>query len=128
MISGSDWMMPASGIGLHRGGEPHDAIAGHEAVGVEHEHVLVVPAPAADEIGDVAGLAVIVLRPMPVVEPRISGRGARAARGMRAPPRSRRRVGRIGQDEIVERVPSPVASTDSRIASRAAKVRAVCSL
>ena len=57
-------------IGFHGGGEAHDAVAGHEAVGIEHEHVLVMPAPARHEIGDVAGLAVMVLRPMAIIEPR----------------------------------------------------------
>ena len=50
------------------GCETHDAFAGHEAVGVEHEHMLVMAAPARDEIGDVAGLAVMVLRPVAIVE------------------------------------------------------------
>ena len=34
------------GIGLHRGGEAHDRVAGHQAVGVEHDHVRVVRRPS----------------------------------------------------------------------------------
>ena len=39
MISGRDWMMPASGSRLHRRGEADDRVAGHQAVGVEHHHM-----------------------------------------------------------------------------------------
>ena len=68
MISGSVWMMPASGSSSIASGEADDAFAGHQAVGVEHQHVIVGAAPARDEIGDVAGLAVMVLRPVAVVD------------------------------------------------------------
>src|SRR4029079_17949820 len=52
--------------GLHdarvriRLGDAHErrqAIAGHDAVGVEHDHVTVLAAPAAAEVGDVAALS-----------------------------------------------------------------------
>ena len=58
-------------VRLHGGGERHDAGAGHQAVGVEHQHVVVGPAPAAHEVADIAGLAMVVLRPVAVVEARV---------------------------------------------------------
>ncbi len=45
-------------MGFHELGHGDDAVAAHHAVGVEDHHVLVVLAPAAAEIGHVAGLAV----------------------------------------------------------------------
>ena len=42
---------------LHGGGEPHDGVAFHQAVGVEHDHVRVVAAEAGDPLADIAGLA-----------------------------------------------------------------------
>ena len=89
-------------IRFHRDREAHDAFAGHQAVRIEDEHVIVVPAPAAHEIGDVARLAVVVLRPVPVVEARV---------GSEPVPQFQERallrdpgvgIGGIGDDEIVE--------------------------
>ena len=45
-------------------------MAGHQAVGVEHHHMGVGAAPAADEIADIAGLSARVLRAVPIVDPR----------------------------------------------------------
>src|SRR6202023_3332749 len=41
-------------------------MAGHQTVGVEHAHMLVVAAPAGDEILDITGLSIEVPRPVPV--------------------------------------------------------------
>ena len=44
-------------------------VAAHDAVRVEHDHVLVVFTPAAAKIGDVAGFAADIFWPVPVEEP-----------------------------------------------------------
>ena len=72
------------GVGLHGGGEPHDGVAAHQAVGVEHDHMLVGAAPAGHEVGDVAGLAVMVLGPVPVEEAASGPRRSRSARKARS--------------------------------------------
>src|SRR6202047_153306 len=41
-------------------------MAGHQTVGVEHHHMLVVAAPAGDEILDITGLSIEVPGPVPV--------------------------------------------------------------
>ncbi len=56
-------------VRLHGGGERHDRRSAHQTVGVQDEHVVVAAAPAGDEIADVACFAVMILRPVPVVEP-----------------------------------------------------------
>ncbi len=48
-------------VGAHCVAKAREARAGHHAVSVEHDHVRVAAAPAAHEIADVAGLAVLVL-------------------------------------------------------------------
>jgi hypothetical protein len=90
------------GVGLHGGGEAHDGVAGHQAVGVEHEHVLVGAAPAGHEVGDVAGLAVVVLGPVAIKNPRLGAEpfAQGQKRALLGDPGLR--VGRIRQDEIVE--------------------------
>src|SRR5947209_14052342 len=89
-------------IGLHCGGEKHDRAAGHQAVGIEHDHVLVRSAPAGDEVSDVAGLAARVLRPVTIED-------ARAVRQTR--PQGEEgallrypyiRIGRVREEEPVE--------------------------
>ena len=45
------------GVRLHQADQRRQAVAGHQAVGVEHDHVAVGVAPAAAEVGHVAGLA-----------------------------------------------------------------------
>ena len=49
--------MPASGFASHQRTSARQAVAAHHAVGVEHDHVAVVAAPAPAEVGDVAALA-----------------------------------------------------------------------
>src|SRR5205823_13460618 len=44
-------------VALHELDETDERLAGHQAVGVEHDHVAVAPAPAPAEVGDVAALA-----------------------------------------------------------------------
>ena len=46
-----------TGVGFHQAHEPGEARAAHHAVGIEHDHVTVVGAPAPAKIGDVATLA-----------------------------------------------------------------------
>src|SRR5438094_874282 len=47
--------------------ESSDALSGHHAVGVEHDHVAIAASPAAAEIGDVAALALDAMR-SPAIE------------------------------------------------------------
>ena len=56
-------------VGLHHAGHLEDVATVHQAVGVEHHHALVAAAPGADEVADVAGLAVLVLFTASVVDP-----------------------------------------------------------
>ena len=44
-------------VGFHQVDQLRQAAAGHDAVGVEHHHVAEGTAPAAAEVGDIAGLA-----------------------------------------------------------------------
>ncbi len=99
---------PAVGVGLHRGGELHDRRAGHQAVGVEHDHMRIGAAPARNEILDIAGLAARVLLAAP------DRRGGRAA--SKAAPNGDEgallrdpdvRIGRVGEEEPVEMLAKP---------------------
>ena len=54
------------GVCFHGRGERDNGMAGHQTVGVEHHHMLVVAAPAGDEILDIAGLSIEVPGPVPV--------------------------------------------------------------
>ena len=47
--------------------ESSNAVAGHHAVGVEHDHVAIAASPAAAEIGDVAALSLDAVR-SPAIE------------------------------------------------------------
>ena len=118
----------AVGIGLHRGGQAHDARAGHQAVGVEHEHVLVGAAPAGDEILDIAGLAADVALAVAVED--AAPEAQALAQGVEGALLGDPGVGlgRIRQDEEVEVPRRPVRSISSIIAWSDAKTRAVASL
>ena len=59
---------PGAGIGGHGAGKRQQRLAAHRAVGVEHDHMVEVPAPIGNEISDVAGFPVFVLQPPPVVD------------------------------------------------------------
>ena len=61
------------GIGLHRRGEADDRAPRHQAVGVEHDHMLIGAAPAADEFGDIARLAARVLLAPAIEDARAGG-------------------------------------------------------
>ena len=45
------------GVVLHAGHQAHDAVAGHQAVGIQDQHLRVGAAEATHPVGDVAGLA-----------------------------------------------------------------------
>src|SRR5262249_56571114 len=52
------------GIGFHHAHQRSQAVSGHHAVGVEHDHIAVVAPPAAAKVCDVAALALdVVLTP-----------------------------------------------------------------
>ena len=51
-----------AGRALHGGDKPDHAIGGHDAVGVEDEELVVGTTPAPDPVGDVARLALGILR------------------------------------------------------------------
>ncbi|MCW0416168.1 hypothetical protein NB689_001922 [Xanthomonas sacchari] len=45
------------GVGLHAGSQAHDAVAGHQAVGVQDQHLRIGAAETTHPVGDVAGFA-----------------------------------------------------------------------
>ena len=47
---------------LHLLNKMHNRVALHVAVGIEHDHVVVPPAPAHDEVANIAGLAMMIDR------------------------------------------------------------------
>src|SRR5437667_1911786 len=51
---------------IHHRGQAHHGLAGHDAVGVEHDHIVVIPPPAPEKIGDVAALSFDVIAPVPI--------------------------------------------------------------
>ena len=90
------------GIGLHAADEVDDRLRLDQAVGVEHQQVIVGAAPAPAEIGDVAGLAADVAA-APAIE------GARARSEPRPQLMERRLLGQrhggiggVAEDEPVE--------------------------
>ena len=54
------------GVFSHQHDQPHQGLAGHQTVGVEHDHVPVVPSPPSEEVGDIATLAVDGLAPFAI--------------------------------------------------------------
>ena len=90
---GGAWISPTAGLASMRSTSRIIARPGHQAVGVEHDHVAVGAAPAGDEVLDVAGLALHVAQAAPVVDPlRTRARpGAAAARRRARPARCRDR-------------------------------------
>ena len=54
------------GVGLHRADEPDERGPGHDAIGVEHDHVAVSLAPTAAKICDISALAVDAMAALPV--------------------------------------------------------------
>ena len=89
-------------VRLHRRRQADDGLARHQAVGVEHQHVRIVAAPAGDEVGDVAGFAARVLAPPAIVDPRVRQALAhRDERPLLGDPDVG--VGGVGEEEVVER-------------------------
>ena len=66
------------GIGLHQARETHDRRTTHHAVGIEHQQVLVMPAPTPAELGEIAGLARSVLVAAPIEEATVGAEPAAA--------------------------------------------------
>ena len=54
-------------VALHRISHPDHSVAGHQAVGVKHDHAFVACAMTAHPVGDVAGLAARVIPAQAVV-------------------------------------------------------------
>jgi hypothetical protein len=69
---------------LHQLDQARQAVTGHDAVGVEHDHVAVVRAPSAAEVGHVAGLAFRAVLAPAVVDAR-GGAVPRQGLGQLAP-------------------------------------------
>ena len=96
------------GVRLHRRRQAHDRLPRHQAIGVKHDHVRVVAAPMADEIGNVARLAAQILPPSPIIE--VGLRQPRAHRQKRALFRYPDvGVGGVGDEEEVECIGLPGA-------------------
>ena len=102
------------------------AVAAHHAVGVEHHHVAVVLAPAAAEVGHVAGLAVGAALAQAVVDLdlRLVGLAGQLRRAglPRRRVRPRRSPGRCCRTARTRRTGRawPVAASDSQVARRPA--------
>ena len=129
------WMMPARGMRFHQLDQRGQAVAAHHAVGVEHHHVAVVPAPAAAEVGHVAGLAVRAARRAGGSRPRpAAGSGCAGQRGAQVFPGGALGGGDLGacscRTARTRRTaaPWPVAATDSQVARRPANTVATSSL
>ncbi|MNI33202.1 hypothetical protein D3C73_871370 [compost metagenome] len=60
------------GVVLHAGHQAHDAVTGHQAVGVQDQHLRVGTAEAAYPVGDVAGLARAVVTTAAIEQPRLA--------------------------------------------------------
>ncbi len=91
------------GVGLHQLRHRYQRLAGHDAVRIEHDHVVVGAAPVAHEFGEVAGLAPDVVAAAAVEHPPVG-----TASSHQRTPSSHFRSGdlgntRIGQDEQIER-------------------------
>jgi hypothetical protein len=81
-----------------------DVRAVHEAVGIEHEHGLVSAAPGADEVADVARLAVFIGFTTPVVDPAESAETAAKIGPGDFFKHPEVEIARVAEDEEVERV------------------------
>ena len=95
-----------------------DGVAVHQAVGVEHQHVVVGAAPALAEVGDVAGLAAPCFPPAAVVDADAVAAGAGAASRRRFSRRARCRGSVVSLSrKTVEGPPAPLGHESSAIAS-----------
>ena len=80
-------------------------MAGHQAVGVEHHHVLVGAAPARDEIGNVAGLATRILGPVSIENARAVGQTRAQSEEGALLGNPYIGIGRVRQEEPIEMRP-----------------------
>src|SRR5258706_9283269 len=71
----------SGGIGFHRVHQADDRVAGHQAVRVKNDHIVVGCAKSSDPLGDVSGLPGGVVRAMSVVEPFCCARAAQLDEG-----------------------------------------------
>ena len=119
--------MPTSGCDVHQLRQRHQRLAGHDAVGVQHDHVVVGAAPVAHELGDVAGLAADVLGAAAIED---AARRAAPRLDQRAPGGSLRRgdlgLARVGEHEEIEalRLRRGCCCSDYQMASTPANTRA----
>src|SRR5947207_1791893 len=81
--------------------ESSNALAGHHAVGIEHDHVAIATSPAAAEIGDVAALPLDAMR-SPAIEDIAEADGSAEVEPSADLCDSRIRIGRLGQHEHAE--------------------------
>ncbi len=69
-----------AGLAIHQRGEPRHGAAAHQAVGVQHDHIIVAAAEARHPILDIARLAGMVDRPAAIIDRHRAG-GAQAQEG-----------------------------------------------
>ena len=89
-------------IGRHGAGESDQQLAAHLAVGVEHDHVVIGAAPAPHEVGDVAGLAVMIVGAAAVVDAHFALQGVTQRLEARLSFHGHLVLARVAQDENVE--------------------------
>ena len=91
-------------VGFHHAHERGEAVAAHHAVGIEHDHVFVVLAPAPAEIGDVAALALDAM-PAQAIEDAAEAAGVAAQVEPRAALGDARvRIAGVAQEKEIEAV------------------------
>ena len=91
-------------VALHELDQADDRLAGHQAVGVEHDHVAVAPAPAPAEVGDVAALALQAHLAAAIEDAAEAPHGATPVEPRFLLLHRRARVGRVAEHEEVEAV------------------------
>ena len=90
---------PRARMALHQPDEVHHGGAGEHAVGVAHDHVVVVAAPAPQEVRDVPALALDVVLSQPVEDAAVAAHGIANLR-----PRARLFVLRLGITRVAQEV------------------------
>ena len=91
-------------VALHQVDQTDERLAGHQAVGVEHDHVAVAPAPAPAEVGDVAALALQAHLAAAIEDAAEAPHGATPVEPRFLLLHRRARVGRVAEHEEVEAV------------------------
>ena len=89
-------------LALHGGDQPDDGAAGHQAVGVEYDHLLVTRPEPAHPIRDVAGLAAFVGSAMPVENAPVAVGAVAQHDEMHLFGDPGLRVGAVAEDEEIE--------------------------